>query len=152
VSLGSSTLYFDGERLATKVGSPGRRFRADPRCLRGGTHGYAHVCALPGADAKLPFDFPEIQQVRRDALAWWIPMLGDSLVCVTTLAIDSINYGGAITVVDDPALLAHDPFARIFPGTIVETDLFSAAPPPVGPVIERYSGVAWPGGRFPATR
>jgi hypothetical protein len=151
VNAGSSTLYFDGVSLATKVGSGGRRFRADPRCLRGGLPAYAHVCALPEADAKVPFDFPEIQQARRDALMWWIPMLGDSLVCVTTLAIDSVHYGGAITVVGDPALLAHDPFARIFPGTIVETDLFSAAAPPVGPVIERYSGVAWPGGRFPAT-
>jgi hypothetical protein len=150
VNPGSSTLYFDGNSLATKLGSTGRRFRADPRCLRGGPPAYAHVCALPEDDAKLPFDFPEIQQVRRDALGWWIPMLGDSLVCVTTLAVDSVNYGGAITVVRDPTLLDDDPFARIFPGTIVQTDLFSAVPPPAGPVVERYSGVAWPGGRFPA--
>jgi len=99
-------------------------------------------------DAKLPFDFPEIQQVRRDALAWWIPLLGDALVCVTTLAVDSVNYGGAITVATDPARFEEDPFARIFPGTIVRTSLFSRVPPPVGPVAERYSGVAWPGGGF----
>jgi hypothetical protein len=148
VSPGSSTLYFDGERLAAKVGSAGRRFRADPRCLLGGPRAYAHVCALPEDGAKLPFDFPEIQQVRRDALAWWIPLLGDSLVCVTTLAVDSVNYGGAITVARDPALFDQDPFARIFPGTVVKTDLFSLVPPPAGPVVERYSGVAWPGGRF----
>lgn len=146
MNAGSSTLYFDGVNLSTKIGSPGRRFRADPECLRGGSRGYAHVCALPNEEAKLPFDFPEIQQVRREALAWWIPMLGESLVCLTTLAVDSVNYGGAITVARDAALLAHDPFARIFPGTIVETDLFSALPPPAGPVIERYRGVAWPGG------
>jgi hypothetical protein len=106
------------------------------------------VCALPDEDARLPFDFPEIQQVRRAALAWWIPLLGDSLVCVTTLALDPVNYGGAITVARDPALFDQDPFARIFPGTVVETDLFAAVDPPAGPVIERYSGVAWPGGRF----
>jgi hypothetical protein len=152
VNASSSTLYFDGVNLSTKIGSPGRRFRADPECLRGGSRAYAHVCALPDEDAKLPFDFPEIQQVRRDALAWWIPMLGESFVCLTTLAVDSVNYGGAITVARDDALLAHDPFARIFAGTIVETDLFSAVPPPAGPVIERYRGVAWPGGRFPAAR
>jgi hypothetical protein len=151
MNAGSSTLYFDGNSLATTVSSPGRRFRADPECLRGGSLAYAHVCALPKEDAKLPFDLPEIQQVRRDVLTWWIPMLSDWLVCVTTLAVDSVNYGGAITVVRDPAMLAHDPFARIFPATIVETDLFSAVPPPTGPVIERYRGIAWPGGHFPAT-
>jgi len=149
VNQGSSHLYFDGRRLGTKLGSPGRRFRADPRCLwAGGEAAYAHVCALADEDALLPFDYPEIQQVRRDALAWWIPMLGESLVCITTLAVDSVNYGGAVTVARDPRLFSEDPFARIFPGTIVETDLFTAVAPPAGPVIERYSGVAWPGGRF----
>ena len=29
-----------------------------------------------------------------------------------------------------------------------ETDLFRPVDPPAGPVVERYSGVAWPGGRF----
>jgi hypothetical protein len=142
-----STLRFDGDRLSTDVGASGRRFRADPRCLGGGARAYAHVCALADDDAELPFDFPEIQQVRRDALAWWIPLLGDSLVCITTLAVDSVNYGGAITVARNPLLFEGDPFARIFPGTVVETDLFGPVVPPAGPVVERYSGVAWPGGR-----
>jgi hypothetical protein len=109
---------------------------------------WAHVCALPDEDARLPFDTPEVQGVRRDALAWWIPLLGDSLVCLTTLAVDSVNYGGAITVARDPRFFDLDPFARIFPGAVVQTDLFSVADPPGGPAIERYSGVAWPGGRF----
>jgi hypothetical protein len=150
VNQGSSRLFFDGERLATRLGSPGRRFRVDPRCLADGDgeRAYAHVCALPDENAMLPFDFPEIQQVRRDALAWWLPLLGHSLVCLTTLAVDSVNYGGAITVSRDANLFADDPFARVFPGTVVETDLFRAVAPPIGPVIERYSGVAWPGGRF----
>lgn len=149
---GSSRVFFDGERLATKLGSAGRRFRADPRCLAvgEGERAYAHVCALPDDDALLPFDVPEIQEVRRDALAWWIPLLGDALVCVTTLAVDSVNYGGAITVARDSSFFSDDPFVRIFPGTVVETDLFRAVAPPAGPVIERYSGVAWPGGRFRA--
>ena len=86
--------------------------------------------------------------MRRDALAWWIPLLGDSLVCLTTLALDPVNYGGAITVATDPAFFGDDPFARIFPGTVVETELFSPVAPPAGPAIERYRGVAWPGGSF----
>jgi hypothetical protein len=51
-------------------------------------------------------------------------------------------------VARDPSRFYDDPFARIFPGTVVETDEFCAVPPPPGPVMERYSGVAWPGGRF----
>jgi len=149
VNAGSSTVYFDGAGLSTAVGSQGRRFRADPGCLRGGVRAYAHVCALPDEGARLPFDLPEIQQVRRDALAWWIPMLGDSLICLTTLAVDSVHYAGAITVARTHELFDEDPFARIYPGTVVETDLFSAVDPPVGPVVERYRGVAWPGGSFP---
>jgi hypothetical protein len=106
------------------------------------------VCASADEDARLPYDTPEVQQARRDALAWWIPLLGDSLVCLTTLAVDPVHYGGAVTVATDPSFFAEDPFARIFPGTVVETAVFSRVSPPAGPVIERYAGVAWPGGRW----
>lgn len=145
-----STVTFDGRELVGTAGAPGRRFRADPRCFAGEPvlGAWAHVCVLPDEEAKLPFDQPEVQQVRRDALAWWIPLLGDALVCLTTLALDPVNYGGAITVTTDPTLFGLDPFARIFPGTTVRTDLFSRVPPPAGPVVERYAGVAWPGGSF----
>jgi hypothetical protein len=147
---GSSRLVWDGERLATALGATGRRFRADPRCFAGEpVHGaYAHVCAVVDDTARLPYDQPEVQGVRRDALAWWIPYLGDRLVCLTTLALDPVNYGGAVTVVREPVDFRLDPFARIFRGTVVRTDLFCEVTPPAGPAIERYSGVAWPGGRF----
>jgi len=46
------------------------------------------------------------------------------------------------------ALVGNDPFGRIFPGTRLGTDLFCEVAPPAGPVIERYAGVAWPGGSF----
>ena len=109
---------------------------------------FAHVCALPDPDAALRFDEPEVQQARRDALAWWIPLLGDALVCVSTFAIDASRCAGAITVARDPRQFRSDPFARLFPGTVVATDLFCAVPPPVGPVVERYAGAPWPGGCF----
>jgi hypothetical protein len=149
---GSSRLVWDGERLETALGAGGRRFRADPRCFEGEavSGAYAHVCALVDDGARLPYDHPEVQGVRRDALAWWIPYLGDRLVCITTLALDSVHYGGAITVVRGRVDFRLDPFARIFPGTVVATDLFAEVAPPPGPVIERYSGAAWPGGRFEA--
>jgi hypothetical protein len=144
--LASSVIHFDGKQLTRRP--PGRRFRADPRCLAPSERAFAHVCALADASALLPFDAPEVQQARRDALAWWIPLLGDEFVCLTTLAVDAVNYGGAITVARSRRWFDEDPFARIFPGTIVETDLFVPVAPPAGPAIERYSGAAWPGGSF----
>jgi hypothetical protein len=149
VSTGSSTVFWDGATLATALGSPGRRFRADPRCFEGEpVRAWAHVCALPDEAARVAFDANEVQGACRDALAWWIPLLGETLVCLTTLAVDSSHYGGAITVATGPTLFGQDPFALIFPGTAVETGLFCAVPPPAGPAIQRYRGAAWPGGRF----
>ncbi len=146
---GAAWLSFDGEALHAGQG-PGRAFMVDARCLEGETvaGAYAHVCALPDERAALTYDQPEVQGVRRDALAWWIPLLGDALVSLTTLALDEARYGGAITVTSHPVDFRDDPFARLFGGTVVRTDLFAAVAPPAGPVLERYAGVAWPGGRF----
>jgi hypothetical protein len=143
-------IVFDGAGLSANPRAPGRRLRIDPRCFAGAPvpGAYAHVCALPDADAFLRFDEPEVQQARRDALAWWIPLLGESLVCLSTFAIDASLYGGAVTVARDSRHFADDPFARLFRGTIVRTDLFSTVAAPTGPVIERYAGAPWPGGRF----
>jgi hypothetical protein len=143
-------VVFDGERLSADPRTRGRRLRIDARCLAGEPvrGAWAHVCALPDRDAALRFDEPEVQQARRDALAWWIPLLGDSLVCLTTFALDASRFGGAVTVTRDPSRFDSDPFAALFPGTIVETDIFAEVAPPAGPAIERYSGAPWPGGRF----
>jgi hypothetical protein len=143
-------LVFDGERLSADPRAPGRRLRVDARCLAGEPvrHAFAHVCAVPDRSAALHFDEPEVQQARRDALAWWIPLLGDDLVCLSTFALDASRYGGAVTVARRPDRFDSDPFARIFAGTVVETDLFSPVAPPPGPVVERYAGAPWPGGGF----
>jgi len=148
---GAAHLAFDGGALHVGTG-PGRRFSIDARCLQGPPvrAAYAHVCALVDTGAALEFDQPEVQQVRRDAMAWWIPLLGDALVCVTTLALDEARYGGAITITREPVDWRDDPFARIFPGTLLRSDVFCEVAPPAGPVIERYAGVAWPGGSFAA--
>ena len=143
-------LIFDGERLLADPHAPGRRVRVDARCLRGEPvpGAWAHVCALPDREAALRYDEPEVQAARRDLLAWWIPLLGESLVCITTLALDASRFAGAITVAREPDYFDADPFARLFPGTIVRTDLFCEVPAPPGPAIERYSGAPWPGGHF----
>jgi hypothetical protein len=141
---------FDGERLFAGPGGRGRRLRIDARCLDGEpvAGAFAHVCALPDGSAALRFDEPEVQQARRDALAWWIPMLGDELVCVSTFALDASRCAGAMTVARSPAPWNDDPFARLFRGTVVAVDFLCPVAPPPGPVIERYAGAPWPGGGF----
>lgn len=146
---GAAYLAYDGAELYAATG-PGRCFMIDARCVEGEPvlGAYAHVCALSDEHAAVTYDQPEIQQVRRDAMAWWVGLLGDALVCITTLALDEARYGGAITVTRERVRFEDDPFARIFPGTVVRSDLFCPVLPPAGPVVERYAGVAWPGGTF----
>jgi hypothetical protein len=141
---------FDGRRLTSNSKAAGRRLRVDARCLAGEAvaGALAHVCASPDRDAALRFDEPEVQGARRDALAWWIALLGDDFVCLSTFALDASLCAGAVTVATSSARFADDPFARLFPGTVVETDEFCLVAPPPGPVIERYSGAPWPGGSF----
>ena len=110
---------------------------------------YAHVCALPERDAALRFDEPEVQHARRDALASWIPLLGDALVCLTTFALDASrlrrrDHRGARARTPSPTTRSRGSSrARSC------EPIFSAeVPPPPGPVIERYAGVPWPGGGF----
>lgn len=146
----SDRIWWDGRALSAAPGSGGRPLGIDRRCLRGEPirGAWAHVCARPQADARIPFDQPEVQQARRDALAWWVSLLGDSLICLSTLSVDSVHCAGAITAARDPERLAQDPFARLFSATVVRTDLLCAVPPPAGPIIERIAGAPWPGGRF----
>ena len=145
-------VHWDGARLSLGDG-PGRRFGIDPRCVArdgaGVTGAWAHVCASPDPDARMLFDAPEVQGVRRDALAWWIDLLGDSLICLSTLTLDASHYGGAITVARSAERFDADPFARLFGGTVVATDAFAPVMPPPGPVLERYAGAPWPAGSFP---
>jgi hypothetical protein len=136
---------FDGERLSDDPHGPGRRLRMDARCIgdQKVKGAFAHVCALVAEDAALRYDEPEVQQARREALAWWIPLLGDRLVCLSTFSIDESRCAGAVTVATDPDQFDQDPFAQLFPGTTVRADFFSRVPPPPGPVIERYRGAPW---------
>ena len=146
-------VWFDGERLSADRRSQGRRLRVDARCLAGEPvpGALAHVCALADPAAALRFDEPEVQQVRREALEWWIGLLGDDLVCLSTFAIDESRFAGAVTVAKNDSWFDSDPFGRLFPGTVARTSDFSLVPPPPGPVIERYAGAPWPGGSFAAS-
>jgi hypothetical protein len=142
-------LFLEGERLRLDEG-PGRRVGVDRRCVEGEpvAGAYVHLCALADDDARVPYDQPEVQQARRDALAWWVPMLGDDLVCLSTLSVDAVHCAGAVTVTRTPRSFADDPFARLFPGRVLRSDVFCPVAPPAGPVLERYAGAPWPGGAF----
>lgn len=147
-------VVFDGSSISLDPGASGRTFFADGRCFEGSPEprAWASVCASTDSGAALPFDAPEVQQARRDALAWWLPLLGGDLVCVTTLALDGVRYGGAITVVRSDRDLSADPFARLFASTLIDVSgTFAVVDPPLGPVIERYAGHPWPGGGFPSS-
>ena len=106
---------FDGAKLDSDPHA-GRRLRIDARCLAGEPvkGAYASVCALPDRDAALRFDEPEVQQVRRDALAWWIPLLGDELICISTCAVDASRFAGALTAARSKDLLDQDRSAGSF--------------------------------------
>jgi hypothetical protein len=140
---------FDGERLSPDPRA-GRRLRIDARCLQGEPvpDAFASICALADKDAALRYDEPEVQSARQDALAWWIPLLGDDFVCISTFAIDESRCAGAVTVARSSTHLDEDPFALLFPPTITRVDFLCPVPPPPGPVIERYAGAPWPAGSF----
>ncbi len=149
----SRELFWDGAELRLERGAGSRRLELDSRCLEGNAVSgcFANVCALADEQARIPFDQPEVQEARRAALAWWIPLLGDALVCLSTFSVDGVHCAGAITVARHPGLFDHDPFTRLFGATMLRTDLFSAVAAPPGPLIERVAGAPWPGGRFPAS-
>jgi hypothetical protein len=144
-------VWWDGQTLAATKIPGGRRLGLDRRCLDGDPvqRAWAHVCAVSDHDAVVEFDQPEIQQLRRDALAWWLPLLGNDFICLSTFRVDSVHFAGAVTVARSAHLFEADPFARIYPGTAVEQSLLCPVLPPAGPVIERTAGAPWPGGRFP---
>jgi hypothetical protein len=102
---------------------------------------------LPPAGARLPFDDLAVQHARRRVLA------EPPQEAVSTLLRDASHFEGAITVARGAGVsrLADDPFARIFPASVlrVGAGVLGAAPAPAGPTIERYgSANPWPWDRF----
>ena len=103
---------------------------------------------LAPSGVRLPFDDLAVQQARRLVLMR-LPSAG-----VSTLLRDDSHFEGAITVArsaDGKRRLGEDPFARIFPGTLlaVAAGILGSVAPPAGPTIERYgSGNPWPWDRF----
>ena len=122
--------------------------RVDERLIdsQGGAAWISLVLPPPGV--RLAFDDLAVQQARRLVLLHPFP------AAVSTLLRDDSHFEGAITVArsaGDKQRLRDDPFARIFPPTLLAVDagIVGALPPPTGPTIERYgSGNPWPWDQF----
>jgi hypothetical protein len=122
--------------------------RVDERLIdpRGAPAWISLVLAPPGV--RMPFDDLAVQQARCLVLS------RRPLAAVSTLLRDDSHFEGAITIArspDEERWLREDPFARIFPCTLlaVEARILGSVPAPTGPTIERYgSGNPWPWDSF----
>jgi hypothetical protein len=102
---------------------------------------------LPPDGVRLAFDDLAVQQARRRVLA------EPPQDAVSTLMRDASHFEGAITIARGVgvARLADDPFARIFPASILRIGpgVLGVTTAPAGPTIERYgSANPWPWDRF----
>jgi hypothetical protein len=92
------------------------------------------------------FDDPAVSQAMRRVLA------GPPFVATSTLVRDAVHFAGAVTVEDgdQPARLADDPFARLYPARILRVGpgMFGRVAPTAGPAIQRYGDKPWPAAGF----
>jgi len=136
--------------LATWLVGAGRKpvgaLRIDARAID--PHGEPAWVSLTLAPERIRvlFDDPAICQAMRVALA------GARIDVMSTLVRDPSTIGGAFTATHAPTPegLADDPFARIFPRTILRVDagLVGTMPAPTGPGVQRYAGAPWPWDHF----
>ena len=122
-----------------------RALRVDERVAAGGGPAtWASWCRFDG-DGSLAFDDGAVTGALRRVLARPWP------VAVSTALVDWSRIGGALTLATSRADLEDDPFARVFPRTIlrVAEGSLGAIPPPTGPCLTRYgSGNPWPWDRY----
>ena len=102
--------------------------------------------ALAPERLRVLFDDPAVCQAMRVVLA------GSSVAVMSTLVRDPSTIGGAFTATHAPTPegLADDPFARIFPHTLlrVHAGFVGMMPAPAGPGVQRYAGAPWPWDHF----
>lgn len=116
--------------------------RVDGRLAEpGGPATWASWCRFDG-DASLAFDDGAVTGALRRRLA-----LPSWPVAVSTALVDWSRIAGALTLATDERDLRDDPFARVFPQTVVRIPPGSlgVVPAPTGPGVTRYgSGNPWP--------
>jgi hypothetical protein len=101
---------------------------------------------LAPAGVSLDFDDPVVLGATRAVLGL------EPVRALSTLIVERIRFAGALTADDVLSeRLRSDPFARIFPGQLLEVapGLIGRMPAPVGPGVQRYGGGnPWPWDRF----
>jgi hypothetical protein len=102
--------------------------------------------ALAPERTRVLFDDPAVCQAMRMVLS------GSSTSVMSTLVRDPSTIGGAFTAThaSTPADIVDDPFARIFPRTLLRVDagFVGIMPAPAGPGVQRYAGAPWPWDHF----
>jgi hypothetical protein len=121
--------------------------RVDDRIVDPGGGAAWISLVLPPDGVRLAFDDLAVQHARRRVLA------EPPQDAVSTLMRDASHFEGAITVARGAgvARLADDPFARIFPASVLRVGpgVLGRAAAPAAPTIERYgSANPWPWDRF----
>lgn len=122
-----------------------RSLRVDSRIAAGGSAAtWISWCRSDGEES-LAFDDGAVTAVLRRVLAAPWPE------AVSTALVDWSRIAGALTVGLSEADVAGDPFARLFPRTIlrVPAGTVGSIPAPTGPCVTRYgSGNPWPWDRY----
>src|SRR5260370_12402582 len=81
-----------------------------------------------------------------------VALAGRPADVMSALVRDPSTIGGAFTATHAPTpyALADDPFARIFPRTLLRVDggFVGTMPTPAGPGVQRYAGAPWPWDHF----
>jgi hypothetical protein len=102
--------------------------------------------ALAPEGIRVLFDDPAVCQAMRVVLSC------SPVDAMSTLVRDPSNIGGSFTAhhAPTPDGLDDDPFARIFPRTLlrVERGFVGRMPSPTGPGVQRYAGAPWPWDHF----
>ena len=102
--------------------------------------------ALAPEPLRVLFDDAAVCQAMRVVLA------GSPVAVMSTLVRDPSTIGGAFTATHAPTpeVVADDPFARIFPRTLLRVDggFVGTMSAPAGPGVQRYAGAPWPWDHF----
>jgi len=122
-----------------------RSLRVDARAVEpGGPATWVSWCRFEGEES-LAFDDGAVTAALRRVVAGRWP------VAVTTALVDWSRIAGALTLGTSRRDVEDDPFARVFPRTILEVPSGSLGtiPAPTGPALTRYgSGNPWPWDRY----
>ena len=132
--------------LVGKARKPPGALGIDARAIDPGGKAAWISLALAPERTRVLFDDPAVCHAMRMVLG------GSHADVMSSLVRDPSTIGGAFTATHAPTPegLADDPFARIFPRTLLRVDagFVGTMPAPAGPGVQRYGGAPWPWDHF----